>query len=178
MAYRISAPGTCSATTCVRKPPLGLRAAEYMRQGVLVPDELTIDIMLERVMAIHKDDGFILDGFPRNRNQAEVLDEALERRSRALDKVVYIEVSEQELVRRLAGRFSCRECQAPHSLPQDSSAGGASRLLNPGATAVAGSYTRGRTTGPKRCRSASRFTNRKRCPCWTITGNGESWWAS
>ena len=103
--------------------PLGIRAAEYMRQGVLVPDELTIDIMLERVMAIHKDDGFILDGFPRNRNQAEVLDDALQRRSRALDKVVYIEVSEQELVRRLAGRFSCRECQAPHSLPRDSSSG-------------------------------------------------------
>ena len=111
--------------------PLGLRAAEFMRQGVLVPDELTIDIMLERVMAVHKDDGFILDGFPRNRNQAEVLDEALERRSRALDTVVYIEVSERELVRRLAGRFSCRECQAPHSLPQDSSAGGGGSTPEP-----------------------------------------------
>ena len=104
--------------------PLGLRAAEYMRQGVLVPDELTIDIVLERVLAINSEDGFILDGFPRNRNQAAVLDEALERRARPLDKVVYIEVSEQELVRRLAGRFSCRECQAPHSIPQDPSAGG------------------------------------------------------
>ena len=104
--------------------PLGLRAAEYMRQGVLVPDELTIDIVLERVLAINSEDGFILDGFPRNRNQAGVLDEALERRARPLDKVVYIEVSEQELVRRLAGRSSCRECQAPHSIPQDASAGG------------------------------------------------------
>ena len=97
--------------------PLGLRAAEYMRQGVLVPDELTIDIVLERVMAINSEDGFILDGFPRNRNQAQVLDHALDRRARGLDKVVYIEVSEQELGRRLAGRFSCRECQAPHSSP-------------------------------------------------------------
>ena len=123
--------------------PLGLRAAEYMRQGVLVPDELTIDIMLERVMAIHKDDGFILDGFPRNRNQAEVLDEALERRSRALDKVVYIEVSEQELVRRLAGRFSCRECQAPHSLPQDSSAGGSESTPEPSANAAVRTLWRG-----------------------------------
>ena len=104
--------------------PLGLRAAEYMRQGVLVPDELTIDIVLERVMAINSKDGFILDGFPRNRNQAQVLDHALDRRARGLDKVVYIEVSEQELVRRLAGRFSCRECQAPHSIPQDPSVAG------------------------------------------------------
>ena len=48
--------------------PLGLRAAEYMRQGVLVPDELTIDIVLERVMAINSEDGFILDGSPRNHN--------------------------------------------------------------------------------------------------------------
>ena len=103
--------------------PLGLRAAEYMRQGLLVPDDLTIDIILERVMAINSEDGFMLDGFPRNRRQAEVLDEALDRRSRALDKVVRIDVPEDELLRRLAGRFSCRECQAPHSIPQDPSAG-------------------------------------------------------
>ena len=104
--------------------PLGLRAAEYMRQGLLVPDDLTIDIILERVMAINSEGGFMLDGFPRNRHQAEVLDEALDRRSRALDKVVCIDVPEEELLRRLAGRFSCRECQAPHSIPQDPFAGG------------------------------------------------------
>ena len=102
--------------------PLGLRAAEYMRKGLLVPDDLTIDIILERVMSINSEDGFMLDGFPRNRHQAEVLDEALGRRSRALDKVVCIGVPEDELFRRLAGRFSCRECQAPHSIPQDHSA--------------------------------------------------------
>ena len=102
--------------------PLGLRAADYMRQGLLVPDDLTIDIILERVMAINSEEGFMLDGFPRNRHQAEVLDDALERRSRALDKVVCIDVPEGELLRRLAGRFSCRECQAPHSIPQDASA--------------------------------------------------------
>ena len=102
--------------------PLGLRAAEYMRQGLLVPDDLTIDIILERVMAINSEEGFMLDGFPRNRRQAEVLDEALDRRSRALDKVVCIDVPEEELLRRLAGRFSCRECQAPHNIPQDPSA--------------------------------------------------------
>ena len=99
--------------------PLGLRAAEYMRQGVLVPDELTIDIILERVMSIAGPDGFMLDGFPRNRNQAEALDDALQRRSRGLDKVVHIDVPEPELERRLAGRYSCRECQAPHTVAQD-----------------------------------------------------------
>lgn len=96
--------------------PLGLRAAEYVNQGLLVPDEVTIDMVLERVMALQKEEGFILDGFPRNHNQAEALEEALERRSRKLDKVVFINVPEQELVRRLGQRYSCRQCQAPYTV--------------------------------------------------------------
>lgn len=96
--------------------PLGLRAAEYMNQGLLVPDEVTIDIMLDRVLSLESREGFILDGFPRNRNQAEALEEALDRRSRRLDKVVSMDVPEDELVRRLAGRFVCRECQAPYTI--------------------------------------------------------------
>ena len=96
--------------------PLGLRAAEYMNQGLLVPDEVTIDIMLDRVLSLESQEGFILDGFPRNRNQAEALEEALDRRSRRLDKVVSMDVPEDELVRRLAGRFVCRECQAPYTV--------------------------------------------------------------
>ena len=98
------------------KTPLGLRAAEYMNQGLLVPDEVTIDIMLDRVLSLESQEGFILDGFPRNRNQAEVLEEALDRRSRRLDKVVSLDVPEEELVRRLAGRFVCRECQSPYTI--------------------------------------------------------------
>ncbi len=100
--------------------PLGLRAAEYMNQGVLVPDDVTIDIVLEKVLFLNSQEGFILDGFPRNRRQAEVLQEALDRRSRGLDKVVSIEVPEPELIRRLGGRFICRECQAPYTIPQAS----------------------------------------------------------
>ena len=96
--------------------PLGLRAAEYMNQGLLVPDEVTIDIILDRVLSLESQEGFILDGFPRNRNQAEVLEEALHRRSRGLDKVVSMDVPEAELLRRLGGRFVCRECQAPHTI--------------------------------------------------------------
>lgn len=102
--------------------PLGLRAAEYMNQGVLVPDDVTIDIILEKVLSLNSQEGFILDGFPRNRHQAEVLEEALDRRSRGLDKVVSIEVTEAELVRRLGERFICRQCHAPHTIPQASSA--------------------------------------------------------
>ena len=96
--------------------PLGLRAAGFMKQGLLVPDEVTIDIVLDKVLSLHSTEGFILDGFPRNVNQAEVLEEALKTRSRGLDRVVYLQVPENELLRRLGGRFSCGDCQAPHAV--------------------------------------------------------------
>ncbi len=99
--------------------PLGLQAKEYMNKGELVPDEVTIDIILDKVMSIPDDDGFILDGFPRNPNQAQELEKALTIRSRNLDKVVHIDVSEPELLRRLGGRFVCRTCQAPNSIGED-----------------------------------------------------------
>jgi len=98
------------------KTPLGLKAAEYMNQGQLVPDEVTIDIVLDKVLSLNSAEGFILDGFPRNRNQAEVLEKALTQRSRNIDKVVHIDVSQEELVRRLGGRYICRDCQAPHNI--------------------------------------------------------------
>ena len=100
-----------------------------MNRGVLVPDELTIDIALEKVMSLKTEDGFILDGFPRNRLQAEALEEALRARSRGLDKVVYIDVPEDELLRRLKGRFVCRQCQAPHSVPADEDEGSSHQEL-------------------------------------------------
>ena len=109
--------------------PLGLKAADYMNRGVLVPDELTIDIALEKVMSLSADEGFILDGFPRNRLQAQALEEALQARARGLDKVVYIDVPEDELLRRLEGRFVCRECQAPHSITVDETEGTTNREL-------------------------------------------------
>ncbi len=96
--------------------PLGHRVAQYMDQGLLVPDEVTIDIILEKVLSLPVKEGFLLDGFPRNRNQAEALEKALGARSRGLDRVVYTDVPEAELVRRLGGRFICRRCQAPHSI--------------------------------------------------------------
>lgn len=95
--------------------PLGLRAKEYMDRGELVPDDVVIDIMLDKIMSIHAGDGFILDGFPRNTRQAEELDAALTARARNIDRVLHIDVPEDELSRRLGGRYVCRECQAPYT---------------------------------------------------------------
>ncbi|PKB76511.1 MAG: adenylate kinase [SAR202 cluster bacterium MP-SAtl-SRR3965592-G1] len=99
-----------------KRTPLGLRANEYMNKGELVPDEVTIDIVLDKIMSIPDDDGFILDGFPRNPNQAQELEKKLAAESRNLDKVVHIDVSEPELLRRLGGRYICRDCQSPHAI--------------------------------------------------------------
>jgi adenylate kinase len=95
--------------------PLGLRAKEYMDRGELVPDEVVIDIMLDKVMSIGSQDGFILDGFPRNARQAEELEKTLTGRVRNIDHVLHIDVPEEELTRRLGGRYVCRECQAPYT---------------------------------------------------------------
>ena len=97
--------------------PLGLRAKEYMDQGELVPDEVVIDIMLDKIMSIPAHDGFILDGFPRNTRQAAELEMALSARARNLDHVLHLAVPESELTRRLGGRYVCRECQAPYTIP-------------------------------------------------------------
>ena len=102
--------------------PLGLRAKEYMARGELVPDEVVIDIMLDKVMSIHADDGFILDGFPRNTSQAEALETALNARARNVDRVLHIDVPEEELARRLGGRYVCRDCQAPFTLSANTEA--------------------------------------------------------
>lgn len=102
--------------------PLGLRAKEYMDKGELVPDGVTIDIILDKVMSVPDDEGFILDGFPRNFKQAQELEKALAGGSRNLDKVVHIHVSEPELLRRLGGRFICRACQAPTAIGEGENA--------------------------------------------------------
>ena len=93
---------------------LGKKAKVYMEKGQLVPDEITIQMVLERLAEPDCKKGAILDGFPRNLEQAKALDKALEKKSRAIDKVVYIKVSEGELLKRLSGRWICRNCQAPY----------------------------------------------------------------
>ena len=93
---------------------LGMQAKPYMEKGILVPDEITIRMVLERISAPDCEAGVILDGFPRNLEQAEALDKALAGQGKAIDKVVYINVPEDELLRRLSGRWICRQCQAPY----------------------------------------------------------------
>lgn len=93
--------------------PLGVRAKEFMDRGELVPDEVVIDLMLDKIMSVSEAEGFILDGFPRNVFQAEELETALTDGSRNVDRVLHIDVPEEELVRRLGGRYVCRVCQAP-----------------------------------------------------------------
>ena len=86
----------------------------YMEKGMLVPDELTVRMVLERLAAPDCANGVILDGFPRNLSQAEALDRALGAAGKAIDKVVYINVTEAEVLRRLGGRLVCRQCQMPY----------------------------------------------------------------
>jgi adenylate kinase len=93
---------------------LGLQAKAYMEKGQLVPNEVTIKMVLERITAPDCAAGIILDGFPRNVEQARALDEALKARNKGIDKAVYIKVSEAELLKRLTGRWICRSCQAPY----------------------------------------------------------------
>jgi len=93
---------------------LGIQAKSYMEKGMLVPDAITIRMVLERILAPDCEPGVILDGFPRNLEQATALDKALLEQGKAIDKVVYIKVSQQELLNRLSGRWVCRQCQTPY----------------------------------------------------------------
>ncbi|MBI2303386.1 MAG: adenylate kinase [Chloroflexi bacterium] len=92
--------------------PLGLLAKSYMEQGKLVPDDVTISMILERLAASDCANGCVLDGFPRTVEQARALDSGLASRRKTIHKALYIRVSEAELVRRLSGRWICRNCQA------------------------------------------------------------------
>ena len=92
---------------------LGRLARSYMERGELVPDEVTVGMVLEWIDAPGRREGFVLDGFPRNVAQAEALDCALDDGD-GVDKVLYIRVGHEELMRRLTGRLLCRECQIPY----------------------------------------------------------------
>jgi adenylate kinase len=94
---------------------LGIRAKSYMDRGMLVPDSISIQMVLERMSAPDCEGGVIIDGFPRNLKQAEALDKALAEQVKAIDKAVYILVSEGELLMRLSQRWICRNCQTPYN---------------------------------------------------------------
>jgi adenylate kinase len=97
--------------TAVRdQTALGIQAKSFMDKGGLVPDELVLGMIAERLDRPDAHRGFILDGFPRNVAQAEVLGSILKRRNEALDKVVAITLPEDEIVKRISGRRTCRSC--------------------------------------------------------------------
>ena len=89
---------------------LGLKALEYVDSGALVPDDLTIEVVTERLSAGDCDDGFLLDGFPRSIIQAEALDAFLAERGTSLDAALVIDVPEEVSLRRILGRRVCSKC--------------------------------------------------------------------
>ena len=92
--------------------PLGAKAKGFMDQGQLVPDEIVIGIVEERLKQKDCDPGFILDGFPRTIPQAEALQPILAKIGKTIDHVINIEVESEELIRRLTGRRTCKNCGA------------------------------------------------------------------
>ena len=94
---------------------LGKLAKSYMEKGQLVPDKVTVAMVLERLQEPDCAGGALLDGFPRTLEQARALEEALQAEAgKGIHKVLYIEVSEPELLARLSGRWICRQCQQPY----------------------------------------------------------------
>lgn len=95
-----------------RDTELGRLAQTYMARGALVPDDVTIKMVMDWVSGIQGTGGFLLDGFPRTLPQAEALEKALAATG-GIDTALYLKVPKKELVRRLSGRVLCRVCQAP-----------------------------------------------------------------
>lgn len=98
------------------KTPLGLEAKRHMDSGGLVPDEVVIGLVGERLAQPDAKAGVVLDGFPRTVAQAEALDALFARKGLSLDRVVYFNVSRDELLRRLTGRRVCRACGRTYHL--------------------------------------------------------------
>lgn len=95
---------------------LGILAQGFIDDGNLVPDRVAVDIIRNRLKKDDAQDGYILDGFPRTVPQAEIFERLLEELGERLDLVVYLEASEEVLIRRLSGRRVCRDCGAIYHL--------------------------------------------------------------
>ncbi len=95
---------------------LGKEAKKYMDQGLLVPDELTVKILLDRVAQEDCRNGYVLDGFPRNIPQAEVLDKALAELGDKIDFAIDVEVPDEAIIARMSGRRACLSCGATYHI--------------------------------------------------------------
>jgi len=126
-AIAVTSPGTILRRERDLGTPLGIKADEISKQGGLVPDEIIVQL-IEDWLALHGRDGFVFDGFPRTVKQGERLNEILQKRQTALDLAIWLEVSEETVRERIAGRLQCRRCGFTTSL---TSAGFADRPICP-----------------------------------------------
>lgn len=95
---------------------LGMEAKQYMDKGLLVPDELTVKILLDRVAQDDCGNGYVLDGFPRTIPQAQVLDKALTELGDKIDYAINVDVPDENIVRRMGGRRACLSCGATYHI--------------------------------------------------------------
>ncbi len=111
--YRIPhiATGDMLRTAMAKKTPVGLEAKSHIDAGKLVPDDVIINLVAERLKESDTAPGYILDGFPRTIKQAEALSEILKKNRQGIDRVLYFDLNEEELIKRIAGRRSCPGCQ-------------------------------------------------------------------
>lgn len=93
---------------------LGKKAKTYMDKGLLVPDELVVDLVVDRVNQADCANGYVLDGFPRTIPQAEALDQALESLGQKMDYAINVEVPDENIVKRMSGRRACVDCGATY----------------------------------------------------------------
>ncbi len=95
---------------------LGMEAKKYMDQGLLVPDELTVKILLDRVAKDDCKNGYVLDGFPRTIPQAEVLEKAVAELGESIDFAVNVDVKDENIIKRMSGRRACLKCGATYHI--------------------------------------------------------------
>ena len=99
-----------------RKTDLGLLAKEYMDRGDLVPDDVTVAMVIERISRLDCQDGVVLDGFPRTLSQAKALDDQLSEHGQRVSVVPLVQAGDEEIIRRLSARRVCRSCGAVYNL--------------------------------------------------------------
>jgi adenylate kinase len=108
--------GDLLRTGVAQKTSLGLEAQQYMTRGELVPDNVVIGLVAEKIGSPECEKGFILDGFPRTILQADALSGILQKQEAVLDRVMYFVIPREEVVRRLSGRRSCSTCSAVYHI--------------------------------------------------------------